>query len=830
MGRLMQDLRYAIRTFRKQPGFTITAIATLALGIGANAAIFTVVDSTLLRPLPFPDYERLMEVSLTLPRTSGAAWNVSEDMDWSYPKFETFRQSQRVFDRVAVYASKDFTLTGGGDAEMVTGETVSAEYLSLLGITAELGRTFVEREDAAPESARVAILGHSLWERRFGRDPGVIGRAVTLDTEKYIVVGVLPAGFRGLTSTAELWVPTMAIPPDALRQRWDHWLQMIARLKPGATPEEAKSAVRVLGRQVDEAHPSPIPGDPWGAKARSMSEARVDPAIRKSVWILQGAVGFVLLIACANIANLLLARGNARSREIAMRLAVGASRGRLVRQLLTESMLLAVAGAALGLVLAWYGVGFLDGIFDMKGNWIGRHVSGLTLLGLRSIRVDTAVLGFTAGIAVLTGLLFGLIPALQSSGTPVWGALRDGGQRGNSSRGYRGLSVKSGLVVAEVAVALVLLVTSGLMIQSLWRLVTTKSGMDLENVLTLRVNRNLPLDNDPDSAAAYFQQLEARLAAVPGVLSVGLDDCAPLSGGCRRKSIYLRDRPPAAKGTEPVAGIHFASPNYLRTMRIPLVSGRWFSPADRAGMPKVVVINESAAKKFWPRENPIGKPIGIGAPGFMGGAEIVGIVGDVRYRALDQAAQPEVYVPYLQAPSDRLLLFVRTSGAPNAFLPAVRQAIHEFDHELPAYDIQSMSERISGSTTIARNSALLLGIFALLALILAMIGIYGVMSFVVGSRTREIGIRIALGCGRTAIVGMIMRRALLWTGSGVLIGVIVSMAAARLLRSLLYQVTPDDPATYIVLACVLGIVALGAGMIPAWRASRLDPLLVIRGE
>ncbi len=352
MGRLMQDLRYAIRTFRKQPGFTITAIATLALGIGANAAIFTVVDSTLLRPLPFPDYERLMEVSLTLPRTSGAAWNVSEDMDWSYPKFETFRQSQRVFDRVAVYASKDFTLTGAGDAEMVTGETVSAEYLSLLGITAELGRTFVEREDAAPESARVAILGHSLWERRFGRDPGVIGRAVTLDTEKYIVVGVLPAGFRGLTSTAELWVPTMAIPPDALRQRWDHWLQMIARLEPGATPEEAKSAVRVLGRQVDEAHPSPIPGDPWGAKARSMSEARVDPAIRKSVWILQGAVGFVLLIACANIANLLLARGNARSREIGIRMALGCGRTAIVGMIMRRALFWTGSGVVIGVIVS----------------------------------------------------------------------------------------------------------------------------------------------------------------------------------------------------------------------------------------------------------------------------------------------------------------------------------------------------------------------------------------------------------------------------------------------------------------------------------------------
>jgi putative ABC transport system permease protein len=501
-------------------------------------------------------------------------------------------------------------LAGDVEAERVLGEYVGASYLPLLGITAEAGRIFEPDEDATPQTHFVALLGYGLWQRTFGGDPGIVGRSIRLDTRPHTVVGVLPAGFRGLTGTAEIWVPVMTQDAGFLRERWDHSYQMIGRLKPGVTVEQAKSAVAVLGAQVDEAHPDTRP---WGAAARTMNEARIDPTRRRSVLVLFGAVGFVLLIACVNIANLMLARAGSRRREIAIRLAVGASRWRLVRQLLTESGLLALAGALASLAFAYMGIRALEAI-NPATTGLGRGVSGLTLIGFNSIRMDASALVFTFALGLLTGLLFGLVPALQATRAIVTDALKDAGSQWAALGGLRRLTGRNLLVVAEVALALVLLVSSGLMIKSLSRLLAIRTGVDPTRLLSMRIN--LPaLQYGRDAQLGFFEQLESRVASLPGVQAAGTGNCPPLSGGCNGTIIWFRDRPEVTRGAEPSVGVHWITPDYLKTMRVPLLRGRNFAATDRTGSPKVVLINETAARRFWPGEDPIGKPIAVGQGG-----------------------------------------------------------------------------------------------------------------------------------------------------------------------------------------------------------------------
>jgi len=832
METILQDLRYASRTLWKQPGFTLTAVLTLAVGIGANTAIYSVVDATLLRTLPFKDPERLMRVSLTLPERPGRP--SIDDMYWSYPKYQTFRQFQQVFEDVALYRDRTFNLTGSDEAERVSAEVVSAGYLPILGIKPHVGRRFLPEEDTTPDTHPVVILGYGLWQRRFGGDQTIVGRNITLDTRSYTVVGVLPAGFQGLTGGAEIWLPTMTSGAREISMPFWHYYQLIARLKPGVSEAQAKSAVVLLGQRVDEAHPNPRKAGAAlmgaGAMARTLDEARIDPAIRKSVLVLFGAVAFVLLIACVNIANLLLARGSARAREIAIRLAVGASRTRLIKQLLTESVALALLGALGSLALASWGVTFLSAINPASGNTFAGRLSGLTLIGLNSIRIDASALLFTFGVALLTGFLFGLFPALHASRADLTDALK-GGARTASLGGIRALTGKSVLVVTEVALALVLLVGAGLMIKSFGRLITTRTGVDAENVLTLRINLP-PAQSNLEAPTAFFSELETRIGALPGVLSVGMSNCHPLAGNCNGTPIWFRDRPDVAPGTEPFVGIHYVSPDYFKSMKIPLIRGRWFTPADGPGAPKVVLVSEGAARKFWPNEDPIGKPIAVGQPGFgaRDGVQIIGIVGDVRYRQMDELPRPDVYISHLQSPQNSLVIFARTSGAPLALASAVRREVSELNKDLPVYDIKSMRDRIGEATSRARFSATLLGIFASIALVLAALGIYGVMSYAVNQRTREIGIRLALGARPGDVLGPVVGRGLILTVIGIAIGVGAALASTRVLTTLLYEVKPSDPSTYAVIAVVLGAVALLASYIPARRATRVDPLTALRAE
>jgi len=823
METVLQDLRYAVRTFRRQRAFTAIAVLTLAVGIGANTAIYSVVDATLLRTLPFKEPDRLMRVSLTAPGMHGGP--PRSDMVWSYPKYEAFRDNQQVFEITAIYRSGTFNLTGTDEPERLQGEIVSASYFPVLGINGDVGRTFAPEEDVTPEKDLVVVLSHSLWQRRFGGDRAIIGKPIGLDLKSYTVVGVLPAGFQGLTGPADIWLPVHMFGAEELGQRWSHSWNQVARLKPGVSVEQAKNAMAALGARVEDAHPDSL-GRRMGSNARTLAEARIDPALRKSVLVLFGAVSFVLLIACVNIANLLLARGSTRQREVAIRLAVGASRGRLVRQLLTESLLLSLLGAVASLAFAWWGVYALSAIQPASGGALGRQISGLTLLGLNSIRLDSSALLFTFAIALATGVLFGIVPALQNSRAGVTDALKTSGSLAGRLSGFRILTGKSVLVVTEVALAVVLLVAAGLMIKSFGRLITTRTGVDPDNVLTLRIN----LPQATSDQAVFFSQLEHRIASLPGVISSGMSNCHALAGGCNGTLIWFRDRPPVPRGSEPTVGVHWASPDYIKTMKIPLLRGRWFTESDRRGATKVVVINDAAARRFWPGEDPIGKPIGVGQGGFGDRAEIIGIVGDVRYGQMDEPPQPDVYINHLQSPRSSLIVYARMAGNPLALTQAVRREVLALNKDLPVYNVLTMRERIANATARARFSAILLGVFGAIALILAAVGIYGVMSYLVTQRTREVGIRMALGARSADVLLLVVRRGAALTLAGIVIGVAGALAVTRVLSTLLYEVKPGDPATYVVISLVLASVALMASYIPARRASWVEPSRALRAE
>ena len=815
----MQDLRYALRTLWRQPAFAAVAIFTLAIGIGANTAIYSVVDATLLRPLPFEQPDRLMKVSLIMPAMFGRAAN--DTMVWSYPKYEEFRRLQTVFQETALYTPVQVNITGTDEPERLRAEQVSASYFPVLGIRAAAGRTFLAEEDAVPGRDMVAAISYGLWQRRFGGDPGAIGRTIELDLKKYTIVGVLPAGFQGLSGPSDVWVPIHTVSAAALREPQSHSWDQVARLKPGVTPVQAESEAAQIGAAIDRAVPDSRRKG-WGAKARTLEETRLEPGLRKSVVVLYGAVTFVLLIACVNLANLLLARGAARRREIAVRLAVGAGRARLVRQFLTESLLLAMLGAIASLPLGWLGVRALAAINPAAtGLRTFGRLSGLTLMGLGSIRMDWRVLLFTFAAAAGTGVLFGLLPAFAGARFEISGSLKSSDARPS------GAFAKSLLVVAEIALAVVLLAGAGLMLKSFERLAATRSGFDPDGVLTVQLS---PPQAPGSDSTPFFSAIEQRAAALPGVISAGLDNCAPLSGGCNGTLIGFPDRPPVTPGSQPSIGILWASPTYLQTMKIPLLKGRWFTTADRAESPKVLVVNETAARMFWPGEDPVGHRISAGQGGYSGGAEVIGVVGDVRYLQADEPARPDVYAPYLQSPRGGMMLYIRTSGDPAALIGAIRREAHALNRNLPLWDVKTMKERISQANSKARFSAVLLALFAGIALCLAAIGIYGVMSYLVTQRTREIGIRMALGARAGDVLALVVRRGALLALVGIGVGIGGALAATRALTTLLYEIQPGDPATYVEIAAILAVVALAACYIPARRASQVDPSGALRAE
>ena len=829
MGTFAQDLRYAVRSLVKQPAFSALAIAMLAIGIGATVAIFALTFAVLYKPLPFADPSRLMLVHLLAPDRE--APGVSSPMIWSYPKYRVFRDHQQVFESSSTFTGWTWNLTGAGAPEQVTGELVDGTYLPLLGVSPRLGRSFSSEDTQAAGSPKLAVIGHGFWVNRLGSDRGVLGRSIGLNGAPYTIIGVLPEGFRGLTGQAELFVPVTTQPAADLEEKWNHTYWVVARRQADVTVEQAEAAARVLGgvvsREIGE--PSGEQRSEWGAMAVSLNDERVDPLIRRSILLLLAAVGSVLLIVCLNLASLTLARGVARAREVAIRSALGASRLRIMRQLMAESVVLALVGGVLGTLVAYgtlsAGAAFLP---DLRMVLPRNLSAGLTRVGLGLLGIDLASFVAIAGVTSLAALLFGLGPAWRASRRDPIDTMKTS-TSGSVSHGTRGLSLRNLLVVGEMAIALVVLTAGGLMVKSVLRLQATELGFRPASLLSVRMVLPGPQYN-PARASQFLMDLIERLESRPGMQSVAYGSCAPVTGGCNRTSAKFPGRVLPPDRTETPIGVLWASPRYFETMGIRVLRGRLFTPQDRAGQPKVVVVNETAALTYWPGEDPIGKRIALGQGGFGDGAEVIGIVADVRYRAVETAVLPDAYLPLLQAPRAQGFLFVRTDGAPESIVPQIRTEVQALDPNLPLIDVKMMATRFGEATWRQRSSAWLLGLFSLLALALAATGIYAVMAQGVEQRRREIGVRLALGAGRSDILRLIIGRVTAMAIAGIALGILIAVPAMQLLRALLYQVTPGDPSVFVGLAGVVLAVTLLAGYIPARRATRVDPLVTLRAE
>jgi putative ABC transport system permease protein len=832
MAAIRQDLSYALRSLGKQPGFTAMAVMMLAIGIGANVAIFSLVNAVLLKPLPFAEPSRLMMVHLLAPDRD--APGVSRQMIWSYPKYQVLRENQRAFESTATFGWASWNLTGSGSPERVTGEFVETGYFDTLGLKTELGRTFSAEETRAPGSAPLAVLGHGFWVRRFGADPAVLGRTLGLNGVAHTIVGVIQPRFRGLTGEADVWVPITTLSAGELGETWNHSYQVVARRKSDTPVEIAQAEVTLLGGRIYDAIPAPGGPAPhkgaWGATAVPLDDQRIDPLVRRSVLLLGAAVASVLLIVCVNLANLMLVRGLAREREVAIRLALGASRLRIVRQLMTESLVLAIAGTLTGVGVAYAAVSAGAALAPDLRMVLprGGPEGGLTRVGLGLVGFDLTVLLFTVAIEVPPPVLFGLGPAWRASRRDLTATMKTGSS-GAVTSGARGLALRNLLIVGEIALALVLLTAGGLMLKSVIRLQATEIGFDPDALLTVRVALPGPQYN-PQRATQFLDQLVGRLAGHGDIDAVAYGSCAPVSGGCNRTTATFPGRPPAPAGRNPIVGVLWASPRYFDTLGIRLIRGRVFTDRDRVGQPKVVVIGETAARAFWGTGDPIGQRIAVGQGGFQDGAEVVGVVADVRYGSVETSVIPDVYMPLLQSMRSSGFIFIRSRTSAEPLVSALRRDVQALDPDLPLTDIKTMEQRFNDATWRTRTSAGLLGVFAALALFLAALGLYGVMSQGVEQRRRELGVRMALGATGRDIIRLIIGRAFVLAVAGTVAGVVLAVPSMRLLTALLYQVTPTDPAVFTLLALTLIAVAVLAGYIPARRATRVDPLITLRAE
>lgn len=823
--RLPFPIRLAVRSLRRRPAFTILAVAILALGIGANGTVFSVLDAVILRSLPFEEPDQLVQISLSVPASTEEP--ARDDMVFSYPKYQTLAEEQRSFSALATYRDGAATLLTDLDPVRLTLEEVGAGYFALLGLSPGLGRAFSPEEDRAPDAEAVVILAEGLWRTQFGGDPGVIGRRLVLSGRPVTVIGVGPRGFRGLTGQADLWVNIAAAGSADIGQRWSHSHTVIARLAPGVPLAAARADVERLGAVIDAAHPLPRGGSgQWGATLRPLDSIRTDPALGRTVLVLGAAVGLVLLIACVNLANLLLARAHGRRRELAVQLAVGARRSHVVQTLLAESLLLAFGGGLAGLGLTWLGVSGLGALWGGMGASLAPGLQGLTAMSLGGLGMSGSVVLFLVATSVTAAVLVGLLPALRASRPDVVAALHGG----DAGRGRSRLGLRDGLVAFQLAMAVTLLVGAGLMIRSMANLLGTDAGVDARGVASARVA--MPPDEfQPDSAGTFYRSLLERAAGLPGVASAAVGNCPPLNGGCNRTVIWFRDRPEVPEGEEPLVGVHMVSPGWFQTLGVPMLRGRDFSAADRRGAPRVAIINETAAREFYAGEDPIGRPIAVGQGGFHeGSAEIIGVVGDVRFGTLEEAPTRDVFISYLQAPRSSALVYLRATGDPSALVGPLRALLRELGPTLPVYDVQTLADRMAFSTARPRFATWVLGGFAAAALLLAAVGIYALLAYEVTQRRREIGIRMALGAGANRVVRGIMSRGLALALAGVAAGVPLAMLLSRFLGGLLYQVGPADPLTYAAISVILLGVAAAATLLPARAATRVHPMEALRSE
>ncbi len=808
MGTLLNDLRYAARMMGKNPGFTLIAVITLALGIGANTAIFTVVNAVLLRPLGFHDPSRLVIVAEKSPYPT---------ITTSYENYVDWRAQSQSFESMEGTRGATIALTGAGDPERLNSRYATAGLFPLLGVDAVVGRTFRAEEDAAG-GAPVVLLSYGLWQRRFGGAADAVGKSITLDSRPYTIVGVLPKGFE-LLQPADVFLPftpwAKTLPDD---RNWHPGIYAVARLKPGVTREQARTEMVGITKRLENQYPEYNTG--VSAEVVGLQD-RLVQNVRPALLLLLGAVSFVLLIACVNVANLLLARAASRGREIAIRTSMGASRWRIVRGLLTESVLIAVTGGALGLLVASAALGPL------------LHMAEGSVPQIVSVGLDRSVLLFTLAVSVLTGLVFGIVPALRTGKIDLRETLNEGSRGSTTGRGHH--RILGALVATEIAVALLLLIGSGLLLRSFSRLQEVSPGFQPDHLLVA----DLPLSQNayakPELRYEFFDRLVERAKTLPGVKSAGAASFLPVSGGGSLIQFNIEGRPPKTPHDYVAAGYRTVTPQYMETMGVPLLQGRNIAAGDVEKAPAVVVINASMARTYFPGENPLGKRMQIGATPdkdvpYM---EIVGVVGDV-LQGLDTDAKAEMYLPYRQAdtvlPVFQLSVVLRTSGDPRLQAAALRSAVREIDPNQPVVKIRTMEENMATSVTEPRFRTWLIGIFAALALVLAAVGIYGVMSYSVNQRTNEMGIRVTLGAQPNDVFRIVVGEGLRLALIGVGVGLIGALAATRVLRTFLYGVSAIDPVTFAVTAALLTLVAVAACYFPARRATRVDPMVALRYE
>ena len=803
---LWQDLRYAVRTLLKNPGFPLIAILTLALGIGASTAIFTVVDAALLRGLPYKSPERLYHLWERRPTQEFS------QREFSYPDYQDYQQNG-IFEGLAAYTGGGGIMTGRGEPTLVFSPAVSANFFSVLGVNPILGRTFLTHEDK-PGSQRVAVLTYAMWQRSFGGDPAILNQSLTINGQSYTVIGVLPANFDFALRRADLWLPYQ--PNEAqLTRRFLHGTNLIGRLKPGVSVEQAQSELDVIAKRIEQEHNQ----SHAGTTLRLVPlQEQVVGDVRPILLLLLAAVGFVLLIACANVASLFLTRSLSRQKEVAIRAALGASGWRVIRQMLTESVLLSLAGGAVGLLIGYWGIDALAAVLPEN------QLNALPFL--KSLQIDTRILGFSFALSVLTGIVFGVAPAFQSSRLDLNEVLKEGGR--TMAGGARN-RLRKAFVMSEIALAVVLLIGAGLMLKSLLRLMQTNVGFDPQNVLTMTVALPAAKYAEASTQISFYDQLSEHINSLPGVRASGTVNILPLQGGNTTRFLVEGDPIPPEQGIE--ANIRVVNENYFQTLGIPLIAGRMFDNRDNANSPGVVIIGKTVADRIFAGRDPVGRRLNYSS--FPGQADlIVGVVGDVKIAGLDEAIKPVLYYPFRQAPSMATNLVLRTTADPASLAGAIGTEIRRLEPDVAVFGVREMEDLIAASPAafMRRFPAVLIGIFAFVAIVLASIGIYGVVSYSVSQQTHYIGVRMALGAQTSDILRMVLRQGLVLALLGTGIGVVAALGLTRLMKSLLYQVQANDPVTFVIVVATLFGVALLACYIPARRATRVDPLVALRYE
>src|SRR5262245_36432401 len=806
MGSLLQDLRYGARMLAKKPGFTLIAVVTLALGVGANTAIFSVVDAVLLRSLPYRDSDRLVMVWRNGPQTN-------ETLPLNPANFFALKEQNQSFEAMATFSNIDWSgnLTGDGEPERLQGNLVTANLFSVLGVEPIRGRVFLPEEEQ-PGGNQVVLITNELWRRRFGADDQVVGKAITLNRQSYTVIGVLPPDFQ-LAQGVEIWTP-LALDAKARADDSNLYLSpVIARLKPGMTIGQAHAEMNAILRRNQ---PDQNKG-PW-AKVVTVQENLVQE-VNRPLLILLGAVGFILLIACANVANLLLARSSERRQEMAVRLALGAGRWRLMRQVLTESLLLGFLGSAAGLIVALWGCDFL-----VSG--LPEYLSAANTR-LKTLGIDDHVLGFALALSFLTALIFGLAPAIQASVLRVNEALKDGGKGMGS--GFQGRRLRQALMVSEVALSLALLIGATLLLTTFWRLNRVNPGFDTQNALTINLALTDPKYAEAQARIAFFEEVSERMRNLPGVNAVSAINYIPLAGTGQSSTISVEGRP-TPSGESYVPEVSVVMPDYFRAAQIPLLKGRLFDQQDRINTAPVILVSENLARRLWPGEEPLGKRIKYGGESYNAPwMTVVGVVGDTKHYSLVEEPPMRFYKPYAQDAWSSMTLVVRSGVDASSLSAAVRREVMAVDRNQPVFGARTLTQLFSASIAQQRFSALLMAAFAGLALLLAVIGIYGVFAYSVAQRTREIGIRMALGAQTPDVLRLVLRQGTALTVIGVAIGLLASFALTRFMKKMLFGfVSPTDPATFVSIALLLAVIALLACYVPARRATKVDPMVALR--